>query len=1494
MQRVEDSLGGTVRLPRTIAVEMLDSAVSQHRLNVLIGNSGIGKSVVARRWAEHELDQDRKVLWLEAQTFERLSVEEFETSLNLGIDIRELCKGVVDDRVTLVLDGLDRVYDSGIFAKVATLFNFLNLNLKTSPWRIVIPCQTPEWPRIDSELRRSGFHSINLVECTPLDLENLQPVWNAFPAIARLPYQPTLKSILTNLQLLQIITLGVGSSDTDVQTWVSESDVIEWFWKTYFTDASSSKFAKRLSEYQADQLRGEVGESDFEEAQLLSVPRLIQNRICQRHDERIGFEHDLYGDWARQRILLERRELVGSYLESRLSSPLWHRAVRLYGQYLLERNPDAQAWKTTLDLLSTGTDAIAQDLMLEATALAINPAPLLESVASFLFAENGRLLKRLLVRFLISATVPNAAMVALAKQENFSEHEASALFRQPYPYAIQWIALIRFLRQHQEKVLEFVPEEAATLIEIWLETTSPHSHGRVEASEMALRLGQQTWEQRGQYTHRKSRELMYKVALLAGDELPDETAQFVLIASERIKKETDDQATMGLGDLAESDDDPAPRKTLSYREIHYPGKSDPIPWPDGPNARIDDNFRKVVLEKNALKPLMRTRPDVAKEVLLAVLIKPPERRWPQSWSEEREFQLESVYGWQPALYTHGGFFNFLQFNFEEGLDFILRLVQFAAERWEEESMEKTQNTFQDETFEASQSHERHPRPVRLVLNLESGLREFIGEKGLFAWYRGLGGSPPISVVSALMALEKNLYDRINSKEDISNLAQRILERAQNTAILGVLCAVARHHPVLLEGALSPLLQKLEIFNWDMQATTIEEPAGSHFMNDAYGKGKFFFELSRAFHGMEHRKKNLEKVVFERMLTSLEIRPYLENSCQEWAKLLEHSQENEFSPQYVKRMIAGFNLANWQMEQTEQGIALYNQTLADLQAENARDPINQMFDESTFLMGLTMDCYQFLESKKTLPEDQLESFWISMEKAQLLRELSETNWGMHTPEASILGGIAVLICQHQDWLEKHPIRADWCSRTLLELVTEMWDVLMPVPLSLEFGTGFEGPAFAAHALPILWAKNPEDHELRKSVLTLVMHGGKDVLKILMRGCGQHREILGKHFQQLWRFVLEVAGARQRNHIVRGIMQYPDPNDALKTQFDTAIQEWQHLWVNDFIAGTSAANQVPWHQISIQEFFKDIDPHLFKYPWSENLPLLDIEFLQYTHIWLEHLETAKDPEERQSWIEFWIQALKAILPRAKPKQRKKQQGFEEDSIGYPDGAEHWILNCIATLLAQLHESENPRQFWEPILTLSPGRRWLSHSWISCFFQSWHSSALRRDPIPSQYVETTRTMFEYACTDARGNGPWLNFDEPWLELVGVGSYTRSDWGPRHKDIVRTLHDVFLEWAEFLGVHSSRVEAFALFLERDAAESIRLNSLDVLSALIAKHKTVLDDPGSQIAISSFLRIVWDKHQTLLRANPERFRGFQASLRALVDRNHPSALELTRRIANV
>ena len=158
------------------------------------------------------------------------------------------------------------------------------------------------------------------------------------------------------------------------------------------------------------------------------------SNLVRMRDERVRFSHDLLGDWARMRILVGEPTLSSPQNRERADLPRWHRAVRLFGQRLLEQSADGAArWHQVVEALDdeTQSGAVIRDLFLESLFLATNAAALLELSWPGLSARGGRLLNRMLNRFLFVATLPDPRIAALTEGEADGA-QWQHLFRIPY------------------------------------------------------------------------------------------------------------------------------------------------------------------------------------------------------------------------------------------------------------------------------------------------------------------------------------------------------------------------------------------------------------------------------------------------------------------------------------------------------------------------------------------------------------------------------------------------------------------------------------------------------------------------------------------------------------------------------------------------------------------------------------------------------------------------------------------------------------------------------------------------------------------------------------------------------------------------------------------------------------------------------------------------------------------------------------------------------
>ena len=168
-------------------------------------------------------------------------------------------------------------------------------------------------------------------------------------------------------------------------------------------------------------------------------------------------------------------------------------------------------------------------------------------------------------------------------------------------------------------------------------------------------------------------------------------------------------------------------------------------------------------------------PNLSYEILLALLIEEPTPR-DRYGSKLNEYTgMTYVSGWFPPFFTRGPFYSFLHAHPGKGLDLIIRLVNFATERWAEDRVSEDREA------------------PHIEIELPAGRRKFVGDANVYYWHRDVGQVSHI-IPSALMALEKWLYDAYDkeeTKEKVVSFLNRILENGTSLAFIGLLISIGK-------------------------------------------------------------------------------------------------------------------------------------------------------------------------------------------------------------------------------------------------------------------------------------------------------------------------------------------------------------------------------------------------------------------------------------------------------------------------------------------------------------------------------------------------------------------------------------------------------------------------------------------------------------------------------------------------------------------------------
>ncbi|MCI0560632.1 MAG: hypothetical protein MN733_19270, partial [Nitrososphaera sp.] len=381
---------------------------------------------------------------------------------------------------------------------------------------------------------------------------------------------------------------------------------------------------------------------------------------------------------------------------------------------------------------------------------------------------------------------------------------------------------------------------------------------------------------------------------------------------------------------------------------------------------------------------MSRAPELATEIILALLIEgprmDPEYDDPGIFSSKKMGLTDDV-EFYPRFYTRGPFLLFLRINPKPALETILQLVDFATERWMEAN-------YTGDTQYAS-----------IDLPSTTGLRHFTGDSHVYHWYHAIAESD--SVVSALMAVEKWLYEGIDAKESIEEWISFIFEKGKSSALIGMLSEVGRYDPSLLATTLRPLLLVPDCYQLeDLYARQGGYNFGTPF---SIHDGEWFWKLAREWDSMKHRKLRLIDIASYLFHGHEKTREALLDARERWRETLTTVDGQQ--KRYIETLIATFDLANWkEMSLPDGTVGLAFQLPEQFQASPEQVELQA---KHLLLLHRPVECRTRLDEGQPVEQEKVGEF-LSQVKSLNNFEPDDSLKEVAPPANAICGTIAVLV------------------------------------------------------------------------------------------------------------------------------------------------------------------------------------------------------------------------------------------------------------------------------------------------------------------------------------------------------------------------------------------------------------------------------------------------------------------------------------------------------
>jgi hypothetical protein len=1491
---IRTEIQGLPRIARGAERDRINQRLDSFRVCMMVGESGSGKSALAKATAA---ERYQRVVWLTSDCLNCATPVEFERSLEIDHSILQILSAssagclVVFDGVEGWSERAQRLASRIIHELLrGTSFNHVHL---------LLTIQLEATDRVFTYLSEEGTPR-SLLEPTQIHCPSesvIREILATLPELEWMTERSELRPLLTNLKILDwVVRVTRSGTSLDGTRVLSLTSLIDRLWDRWVggnhRDSSVRSYVLlRLGMLEAETLSTGVPCVEFGHAELETLSDLATADLVRIGDARVRFSHDLLGDWSRMMVLVGQKPTDSIEHRDRAASPRWHRAVRLFGQRLLEQaSAGCEDWRWSVEQMEDGSvaGAVIRDLFLESLFLATNAEELLERVWLVLTADRGRLLNKLLDRFLFTATLPDSALAEFAgSAEAFArlEHE----FR--VPFAPVWGPVLTVLHGHCAEAVQLAALNVSRICCLWLRTTPTDLDSglptpwRREAAALAVAAARevQSWRENGDSRSGKGHRVVYEAALYAASEFPEEVATVCLESSKRRGPSRDAHTRTGRARIEGKGEYPREFKANVKRQSPpQRGQSQESPdgcvqpFPDGPCEKVALGFRAACLDTRAFRTLVCASPDVALEVLLAVCIEQPNRGPGLSPSvRDRYGVVDWPSGW-PPMYFCGPFLDFLRDAHQQGVSAVLRLVNHATRRF--------CGTPHWLDYHGVTGHKRDTG-VGLMIGDE--LRTWAGDDTVFGWHDGGAHSSPI-VACALMALEQWLYEGIDRGDDVTPWLNRILVESESVAFAGLLLEVGKRTPELLAGPLLPLLRASELYEFDSAAVVAR--AGVNQRLPAWDtQPGMLASLARQWYGLEHRCRFLRDLAALTMLRRDDLRPFFENIRADWAARV--SGDKRLSG--LRLLIERLNTANYRVVKHGGGRIDYSFEWPESVSQRTADALERS-RERISILNLPTDYRRRLDAKNPIPPDQRFAF---LSELRAIRDQTaapaEFGHGSADSESALCGGIAVLVVLHRDWLAADRSLKDWCRQAIQAVLdhSPAWTALDHP----ESRGRNRWDTFIAECAVALLAEDRDDPLARSLVSRSLAAYRYETVALTMERAFQRRDHLREVFDVMLNLGLRLTGLRSVIERADRLQLNNEHGRWLKEQ-NKLIKRFCDRKLSSAVPSLAEIDRTAsasLRGLRGQRFPNNAEGHKRHrgpIPLDSPGPIspaVDRSMVQAVLGWLD-LGTVHSEDERRSRL----QMVREVLGLSLASVAKVGQPRQPQDDGRPNDFDNWTYALVAKTIPQLIQLEDPGSLWRPVIELGAPGHLRVVEYLSHWFREGAGSAATTD----DFTAIWQSMISHAMSLPLWqpvNCVASDLAEMVCALLGftfdpIAALADSKYTDAVGNMVDTFKLAAEQWFALLPVASG----FAAFAVRPLAARLFLPGV---SWLWVATRSFSDQEWNNSELEEhlvvFLRVCWDRESARVSGDPQIRRPFLDLLNQLCARGGHAAAALRDRV---
>jgi hypothetical protein len=1464
--RIETELPSGYAVPRTAEKASLQAAVADNPVTVVFGESGSGKSALVKSVLDGAYPSWNQV-WFGPEDLKTALSAARRSALPLTHELSLVLNSTVKPKNVLVIDSAERI-EAGEFVVIRQLLQAILPNdgeEAKGAWRVVIVTQTQSW--VEGEETILGGREAHLVEVEALESDAVKLALLPLPTLGWLVAHDDTIAALTNLRTLAWVIKAGAALGSNVGGLASHTAVADCLWK-YWTKnrADVQALTMRLAQREASFERS-FALTDLEPADSATFarrPEELPLRLQERTN-RIEFDHDLAADWARFQFLKQISTDTPQW-GALAGNPLWTNAIRMLGQFLLRQSAGTgTAWDVAFGAAEAAKNKLAVDILLDALCLDPNAERFLVERVDLLLDNGATHFTRLLLRFHHIATVPTGGGMGVSA--------AVGLYMETQYRSIvfgRWPPVLRFLIAQRERLAGLVSSALAKVIETWL-TKTPRtlSSGnlmpfRLELAEMALAMARTVQVEKGHGVMYVTREpLLYTAPLAGAADLPTEIGNWALELAGRREIDDDVKRRIAAVQLQEAKARAERLKTdAQYKARHEERKRMPPslgsfrerlpPWPLGASDKVDLDFRTTCIKENGIRSLMRAQPELAAEVLLALIIENQPEREDERDGSEMNLGLEYPEDAYPTAFWKSPFFPFFQLAPETALASLIALVNFCTERWVAEVMKGRTGGAPGVTLQFANGSEK----------------TYPGWWQVFGWPQSNDPMRNGNLFCALDALERWLALRLDAGEDITADIEKILREGNSAALVSVLLNVAKYRPSMLTGPLAALITFPDLFNWDSIRV---KHVGSNFIEWSWLQGgRAMFDFARDWTLAPHRQQKFLDVVVELLSADGDVARRLQALLPSWALPEDREEALEF-----KLHFAALDLANYQTV-TDPATGAEHKVLV-YPDELRLEVLSWQADSAPTLAYLLVpdQCEQRLRGGQPLSDDEAAYFFDLLRKCDAGAEGEDED----AISRCRFAAAGTLVALGGAWLAQN----SEAQKHVLEVVRAAVVTVASTGQEIRgrrAGSLRDELKFVTYAVMHLWFADGDGvQEWETAVLRLLTSGDTRAAAVVVSVAYANREQLGTAWWRLLRAGVFWSGL---------ILLAPHHGDG-----DNAERAWK-VWLARLrrfpLRGPNATpDDLDFKRVVAGLERLDFQRRLRLYragnhawygkPERERGGSLAGHFLGVLFSWLvEGGGTGNRDLDTRLALRIWDYDA----TRAKARDKKDgEYDLPSQNLGYD------ILLKLGALSIAAAAGEE-RAVWEPVLSHGPA----AHYALQYFIRGLFLRLGKGDDLVA-FERVWRATAEYGlAADWSQPGLWFYGERLICDLLGFGN--EDALSRLNPGAALRMKDVYERWA---ATHLARdeecVTRFCQFLTTNFGAPLRLDGLRWLAAMLKEREPSgrWYREGTGDALVQLVAAALSSDAQALSQGAQARQALVEIAAALAAMNSPTALTLQERI---